>query len=99
MFQKNKLKSFPKFSVIGVPLHSSKLTKEYLQPVIDLILKRPTRWRGRGRLSSYAARITLIQSCLASIHVYLLSEIKFPSLSFEMGDPSALMRCIQNFIY
>jgi hypothetical protein len=24
---------------------------------------------------------------MASIHVYLLSAIKFPSLSFEMGEP------------
>jgi hypothetical protein len=76
---------------LGVSLHFSKLKKEDLQPVIDLILKRPAGWR--GRLLSYAARITLIGSCLASIPVYLMSAIKFPSWAMRAIN-SQMAHCL-----
>jgi hypothetical protein len=59
--------------------------------VIDLILKRPAGWR--GRLLSYAARITLIGSCLASIPVYLMSAIKFPSWAMRAIN-SQMAHCL-----
>lgn len=47
-----------------------------IQPLVDKVMKRIGSWQ--GKLLSSAARVTLIQSCLASIPVYLLSFIKLP---------------------
>lgn len=67
---------------LGVPLHYSKLRKKDLQPVIDKIIKRIAGWR--GKLLSYAGRLTLLKACLASIPIYLLSIIKFPKWAINM---------------
>jgi hypothetical protein len=70
--------SFP-IKYLGVPLHFNKLRRDRrddIQPLVDKILKRVASWR--GKLLSQAAKVTLIQSCLAIIPVYLLSFIKFP---------------------
>jgi hypothetical protein len=64
-----------------VPLHHDKLRREDVQPLVDNILKRVASWR--GKLLSHAAKFTLIQSCLASIPVYLLSFIKFPKWAIK----------------
>jgi hypothetical protein len=61
---------------LGVPLHFDKLPRKDLQPVVDKIIKRFVGWR--GRLLSYAGRLTLLKACLASIPIYLLSITKFP---------------------
>jgi hypothetical protein len=61
---------------LGVPLHYEKLKREDIQPLVDKILNKISGWR--GKLLSYAARVTLIQTCIASIPVYLLSFLKFP---------------------
>jgi hypothetical protein len=66
---------------LGVPLHYDKLRREDIQPLVDKVLKRIASWR--GKLLSHAARITLIQTCLASIPVYLLSFIKFPKWAIK----------------
>jgi hypothetical protein len=70
--------SFP-IKYLGVPLHHDKLKREDLQPIIDKILKRIARWR--GKLLSYAARVPLVKACLASIPVYLLSSF----FNFQSG--------------
>lgn len=70
-----KIGDFP-IKYLGVSLHFSKLRKEDLQPVIDKIIKRIAGWK--GRLLSYAGRLTLLKACLASIPIYLMSIIKFP---------------------
>jgi hypothetical protein len=43
---------------LGIPLHHEKLKRSALQPLIDKILKRIARWR--GKLLSYAGRVILI---------------------------------------
>jgi hypothetical protein len=63
---------------LGVPLHYDKLRREDIQPLVDNILKWVGSWR--GKLLSHAAKITLIQSCLASVQF-----IYFPLLSFPSG--------------
>jgi hypothetical protein len=73
--------SFP-IKYLGVPLHFEKLRREDLQPIIDKILKRIAGWR--GKLLSYAARVTLIRACLASIPIYLLSFFKFPKWALQL---------------
>jgi hypothetical protein len=55
---------------LGIPLHYQ-LMREDLQPLIDKIIKRIVGWR--GKLLTQARRVVLIKTCLASIHVYLLS--------------------------
>jgi hypothetical protein len=72
--------AFP-IKYLGVPLHYEKLRRGDIQPLVDKILKRGASWR--GKLLSQAAKVTLIQSCLASIPVYLLSFIKFPKWAIK----------------
>lgn len=55
--------SFP-IKYIGVPLHFDKLRREDVQPLVDNILKRIDSWRGK---LSHVVKVTLIQTCLASI--------------------------------
>jgi hypothetical protein len=76
-----KRSNFP-IKYLGVPLHFSKVRREDLQPVIDKIVKRIAGWK--GRLLSYAGRLTLLKSCLASIPIYLLSVIKFPRWAIDL---------------
>jgi hypothetical protein len=76
-----KKSDFP-IRYLGVPLHYSKLRRADLQPLIDKIIKRIAGWR--GKLLSYAGRLTLLRACLASIPIYLLSIIKFPRWAIEM---------------
>jgi hypothetical protein len=65
-----------------VPLHYTNLRKEHLQPIIDKIIKRIAGWK--GRLLSYAGRLTLLKACLVSVPIYLLSVIKFPKWAIAM---------------
>ena len=67
---------------LGVPLHYTNLRKEDLQPIIDKIIKRIAGWK--GRLLSYAGRLTLLKACLVSVPIYLMSVIKFPKWAIAM---------------
>jgi hypothetical protein len=58
------------------------LRREDLQPVIDKIVKRIAGWK--DMLLSYAGRLTLLKSYLASIPIYLLFVIKFPRWAIDM---------------
>ena len=78
---------------LGVPLHYDKLRREDIQPIIDKILKRMAGWR--GKLLSYAARLTLIKACLSSIPVYLLSFFKFPKWALDLIN-TQLAHCLWN---
>jgi hypothetical protein len=71
---------FP-FNYLGVPLHHEKLRREDIQPVVDKVINRIPGWV--GILLSYAARLTLLKSCLDSIRIYLMSVIKFPKWAIE----------------
>ena len=84
--------SFP-IKYLGIPLHHDKLRREDLQPIIDKILKRIAGWR--GKLLSYAARVALIRSCLASIPVYLLSFFKFPKWALDLIN-TQMSHCLWN---
>ena len=66
---------FPEKKVFGSAFALSKLRREDLQPIIDKIIKKICGWR--GRLLSYGAKIILLQTCIASIPMYLMSFIKF----------------------
>ena len=76
-----KLSSFP-IKYLGAPLHRCKLRKEDLQPVIDKIIKKVARWR--GRLLSFGDRLILVQPCLASIPSYLMGIINFPKCAIAL---------------
>jgi hypothetical protein len=75
-----KLVEFP-FKYLEVPLHYDKLRKKDTQPLVDKIIKRVARWK--GRLLSYGARLALLRACLAIIPIYLMSVIKFPKWAIE----------------
>ena len=72
---------FP-FKYLGVPLHHSNLQREHIQLVVDKVIKRIAGWK--GRLLSYGGRLTLLNSCLASIPIYLMSIIKFPKWDIKL---------------
>jgi hypothetical protein len=76
-----KRRDFP-IKYLGVPLHYNKLTRKDLQPVVDKIIKIIASWR--VRLLSYAGRLILLKTCLASIPIYLLSIIKFSKWAIKM---------------
>ena len=65
-----------------MPLHFTNLRKEDLQPIIDKIIKRIADWK--GKLLSYAGRLTLLKAFLASVPIYLMSIIKFPKWAIAM---------------
>jgi hypothetical protein len=65
-----------------VPLHYTNLRKKDLQPIIDKIIKRIAGWK--GRLISYAGRLTLLKACLVSVPIYLMSIIEFPKWAIAM---------------
>ena len=67
---------------LGIPLHFERLRKEDLLPLIESIINRIASWR--GKLMSSAAKIVLIQACLASIPIYLLSFFKFPKWALQL---------------
>jgi hypothetical protein len=66
-----------RFTYLRVPSHFSKLRKEDVQPIFDKIIKRIAGWM--GKLLSYKGRLILLQTCIASIPMYLLSFLKFPN--------------------
>jgi hypothetical protein len=68
--------SFP-IKYLGLPLHYEKLRRGDMQPLIDNILVGEEN-------CCHVAKVTLIQSCLASIPVYLLSFIKFPKWDIKI---------------
>ena len=72
--------AFP-IKYLGVPLHFDKLKREDIQPLLDKIVRKIARWK--GKLLSHAARLTLIKTCLASIPVYLLSFTTFPEWAIK----------------
>ena len=84
------LGDFP-IKYIGIPLHFSKLGRDDLQPLVDSLLKRLAGWR--GKLLSSAAKRELVQSCLASIPVYLLSFFKFPKWALSLIN-TQLANCL-----
>ena len=49
---------------------------------VDKVIKRIAGWK--GRLLAYGERLTLINSCLASIPTYLMYIIKFPKWAIKL---------------
>lgn len=84
--------TFP-IKYLGIPLHHQKLRREDLQPLVDKILKRIAGWR--GKLLSYAGRLILIKTCLASIPTYLLSFFKFPKWALKLIN-THMVNCLWN---
>jgi hypothetical protein len=78
---------------LGVPLKIGNLTREDLQPILDKLIKRMTRWR--GKLLAYSNRLEQIKTCLASIPVYLLSVVKFPKWAITLLE-SQMPHCLWN---
>jgi hypothetical protein len=82
--------AFP-IKYMWIPLHHKKLRREDLQPLVDKIIKRIVGWR--GKLISYEGRLVLIETCPASILVYLMSFFKFSNWALDLLD-SHLANCM-----
>jgi hypothetical protein len=81
------------FKYLGVPLYFERLKREDLQPILDKMVKKAAGWR--GRLLAYSSRLVLIQSCLASVHGYLVSFMKFPKWTIKLLE-SQMAHCLWN---
>ena len=64
-----------------------------LQPLLDKIIKRIASWR--GKLLSYAGRLALTKTCLASITIYITSFFKFPRWALDRIN-SHMAHCLWN---
>ncbi|GAV92977.1 hypothetical protein CFOL_v3_36355, partial [Cephalotus follicularis] len=62
---------------LGLPLITSRLTKQDCEPLLTKILARANSWISRSL--SYAGRLQLIRSTLASMHVYWCSTFILPA--------------------
>jgi hypothetical protein len=69
------------FKYLGVALHFEKLRREDIQHVVDMVIKRISRWK--GKLLSYGARLTLLKACLANISIYLMLVTRFSKWAVE----------------
>jgi len=78
---KNLAKNFDKSTMID------------LQPLLDKITKRIASWR--GKLLSYAGRLALTKTCLASITIYITSFFKFPRWALDRIN-SHMAHCLRN---
>jgi hypothetical protein len=78
---------------LEIPLHFEKLKREDLQPLLDNLIRRISGWR--GRLLAHSSRLTLVKTCLASVHVYLLSFLKFPKWDIRLLE-SQMAHCLWN---
>jgi hypothetical protein len=78
---------------LGIPIRFEKLKRDDLQPVIDKLIKKIAGWR--GKLLAYSSRLDLIRSCLASIHVYLLSFVKLTKWAIKLLE-SQMAHCLWN---
>jgi hypothetical protein len=78
---------------LGVLLHFEKLKREDIQPLVDKIINKISGWK--GKLLSHASRVMLIQTCIASIPVYLPSFIKFPKWAIK-AISSQMANCLWN---
>ena len=78
---KNLAKNFDKSTMIDLP------------PLLDKIIKRIASWR--GKLLSYAGRLALTKTCLASITIYIASFFKFPRWALDQIN-SHMAHCLRN---
>ena len=62
-----KIASFPG-KYLGLPLHTRKLRRIEMQPLVDKIRARLPRWK--GKLLSKAGRLTLVNTVLSSQPIY-----------------------------
>jgi hypothetical protein len=67
---------------LGITFRFANLRREDLQPLIDNIVKRIARWR--GKLLTQAGSLVLIKTCLASISVYLMSFFKLARWAIDL---------------
>lgn len=64
------------FTYLGLPVGANPRRAKTWQPVVDVLRKRLTRWRGRHL--SLGGRIVLLKSILSSIPLYFLSLFRIP---------------------
>lgn len=70
-----KVKQFP-FNYLGAPLYKGRCKAEYFDRVIQIISNKLEGWK--SKFMSFAGKITLIKSVLASIPVHTLSCMAVP---------------------
>lgn len=77
---------------LGLPMISSTLSHSQCSPLLERIRKRVNSWKNKSL--SYAGRLVLIKSVLASMHVYWTSCYGLPKQTLECIN--ALLR---NFLW
>ncbi|GAV92767.1 zf-RVT domain-containing protein, partial [Cephalotus follicularis] len=77
---------------LGLPLITSRLTKRDCTPLIENILARVNSWTSRSL--SYAGRLQLIKSTLASMQVFWCSTFLLPAAAIKDCE-----RILRNFLW
>ena len=61
---------------LGLPVHDKRISNGMWRNVTEKIEKRCACWQ--GRLLNIAGRVTLVQSCLTNIPIYMMSFYLLP---------------------
>lgn len=69
------IKNFP-FTYLGAPLHKGRSKAEYFERPLQIISNKLEGWK--AKFMSFAGKITLIKSVLASIPIHTLSSMAVP---------------------
>jgi hypothetical protein len=64
------------WSIFGVPIDNKKINKSLWVPMIEKLEKRLAGWQ--GRFLSLGGRLTLLNSCLSNVPLYMLSIYPAP---------------------
>lgn len=63
-------------NILGVPLHHTRVSNNMFQDIIDKVDKRLSGWNASHL--SLAGRITLAQSVLQAIPIYIMETVSLP---------------------
>lgn len=69
---------------LGMPILHKRINKETLRDILEKVESRLAGWK--GRILSFAGRLTLINSVLSSTPVHSMSTIKLPNSTLNSLD-------------
>jgi hypothetical protein len=69
---------------LGVPIDNKKINKSLWDPMLEKMGKMLARWQ--GRFLSLGGRLTLLNSCLSNVPLYMLSIYPMPKSVIRKVD-------------
>lgn len=78
-----RVKSFP-FVYLGAPLYKGRCKAKYFDPLLQMISNKLAGWK--ANFISFAGKITLLKSVLASIPIHTLSCMAVPKSIIQRAE-------------